>query len=85
MASTEQADAVDQVLQGAEQISAVVQTNSATAEESAASSEELSGQANILKELVKKFRLSNEQECLEEADEEDKLDRGDAEYAMAKY
>lgn len=85
MASTEQADAVDQVLQGAEQISAVVQTNSATAEESAASSEELSGQANILKELVKKFRLSNEQECLEEADEEDKLDHGDAEYAMAKY
>lgn len=85
MASTEQADAVDQVLQGAEQISAVVQTNSATAEESAASSEELSGQANILKELVKKFRLSNEQECLEEADEEDKLDRCDAEYAMAKY
>lgn len=85
MASTEQADAVDQVLQGAEQISAVVQTNSATAEESAASSEELSGQANILKELVKKFRLSNEQEYLEEADEEDKLDRCDAEYAMAKY
>lgn len=85
MASTEQADAVDQVLQGAEQISAVVQTNSATAEESAASSEELSGQANILKELVKKFRLSNEQENLEEADEEDKLDRCNAEYAMAKY
>lgn len=85
MASTEQADAVDQVLQGAEQISAVVQTNSATAEESAASSEELSGQANILKELVKKFRLSNEQEHLEEADEEDKLDRCNAEYATAKY
>lgn len=85
MASTEQADAVDQVLQGAEQISAVVQTNSATAEESAASSEELSGQANILKELVKKFRLSNEQEYLKKADEEDKLDRCDAEYAMAKY
>ena len=85
MASTEQADAVNQVLQGAEQISAVVQTNSATAEESAASSEELSGQANILKELVKKFRLSNEQENLEEADEEDKLDRCNAEYAMAKY
>lgn len=85
MASTEQADAVNQVLQGAEQISAVVQTNSATAEESAASSEELSGQANILKELVKKFRLSNEQEYLKKADEEDKLDRCDAEYAMAKY
>jgi hypothetical protein len=34
-----------------------VQTNSATAEESAAASEELSGQANLLKELVGRFTL----------------------------
>ena len=38
-------------------ISAVVQSNSATAEQSAASSEELSGQADTLKELVSRFRL----------------------------
>ena len=40
-----------------EQISNVVQTNSATAEESAASGEELLGQANMLKQLIDKFRL----------------------------
>ncbi len=56
-ASEEQADAVRQVTQGIDQISSVVQTNSATAEESAAASEELSGQAQMLKDLVGQFRL----------------------------
>ena len=42
-----------------DQISSVVQTNSATAEESAAASEELSGQANVLKGLISRFRLDN--------------------------
>ena len=37
------------------QIAETVQANSATAEESAAVSEELSGQAGILKDLVSKF------------------------------
>ena len=40
-----------------DQISSVVQTNSATAEESAAASEELSSQAQILKSLVSRFKL----------------------------
>ena len=39
------------------QISGVVQSNSATAQESAASSEELSGQAGMLKDLVGQFKL----------------------------
>jgi len=56
-ASEEQADAVRQVTQGIDQISSVVQTNSATAEESAAASEELSGQAQMLKDLVGQFKL----------------------------
>jgi len=56
-ASEEQADAVSQVTQGIDQISSVVQTNSATAEESAAASEELSGQAQMLKNLIGQFRL----------------------------
>lgn len=43
-----------------DQISNVVQTNSATAEESAASSEELAGQAQMLKEMVGKFKLRKE-------------------------
>ncbi|WP_352400779.1 methyl-accepting chemotaxis protein [Anaerotignum sp.] len=54
-ASQEQATAIDQINLGIEQISAVVQTNAATAEESAAASEELCGQSNILKELISKF------------------------------
>ena len=51
-ASMQQADAVVQVTQGMDQISSVVPTNSATAEESAPASEELSSQASMLKELV---------------------------------
>ena len=58
-ASQQQADAVVQVTQGMDQISSVVQTNSATAEQSAAASEELSGQANMLKELVGQFTLED--------------------------
>ena len=42
---------------GIGQISTVVQTNVATAEESAATSEELSGQAAMLRELVSRFQL----------------------------
>lgn len=59
-ASNEQASSVEQVTQGVEQISSVVQHNAATAQESAAASEELWGQSNILKELVAKFKLKNE-------------------------
>lgn len=58
-ASDEQANAITQVTMGVDQISSVVQTNSATAEESAAASEELSGQAQILKHLVGKFQLKS--------------------------
>ena len=54
----DQADRLSEIAKGVDQISNVVQTNSATAEESAAASEELSGQANMLKDLIGKFRLS---------------------------
>lgn len=57
--SKQQALAAAQVTVGIEQISGVVQTNSATAEESAAASEELSGQAQILKNLVDGIKLKN--------------------------
>lgn len=59
-ASKEQALSIEQVTQGVDQISSVVQTNSATAEESAAASEELSGQAQMLKNLVSRFVLANQ-------------------------
>ncbi|WP_051280691.1 methyl-accepting chemotaxis protein [Anaerovorax odorimutans] len=58
-ASNEQANALAQITQGMEQISSVVQSNSATSEESAAAAEELSGQAQMLKTLVKKFKLKD--------------------------
>ncbi|WP_303868505.1 methyl-accepting chemotaxis protein [Acetobacterium wieringae] len=56
-ASNEQASEIAQITQGIEQVSQVVQTNSATAEESAAASEELTGQAEMLKEMVGAFKL----------------------------
>lgn len=56
-ASEDQATFVSQINTGIEQISSVVQTNSATSEESAAASEQLSSQANMLKYLVNKFKL----------------------------
>ena len=59
-AAEEQAGAVEQVTVGVDQISDVVQTNSATSEESAAASAELSHQAEILKDLVARFRLRAE-------------------------
>jgi methyl-accepting chemotaxis protein len=56
-ASNDQASEIAQISLGIEQVSSVVQTNSATAEESAASSEELSGQALLLKEMVGAFKI----------------------------
>ena len=53
-------DSIRQVSEGTDQISSVVQTNSATAEESAAASEELSGQSQLLKELVARFSLRDD-------------------------
>ncbi len=56
-ASSMQADSISQITMGIDQISNVVQTNSATAQESAAASEELSSQSQIMKSLVGKFKL----------------------------
>lgn len=55
--SDEQATSVAEISLGIEQVSGVVQNNSATAEESAAASEELTAQANALKQEVGHFRL----------------------------
>lgn len=56
-ASSDQAYSISQVTIGMDQISDVVQTNSATAEESAAASEEMSSQSQLMKALVGKFKL----------------------------
>lgn len=56
-ASSMQADALLQVNTGLDQISSVVQTNSATAQQNAAASEELSGQADLLQQLLSDFKF----------------------------
>ncbi len=58
-ASSKQFDANRQVTENINLISEVVQTNSATAEECAAASEELASQAQLLKELVSHFKLAD--------------------------
>ncbi len=55
-----QTTAIGQVNEGVEQISSVVQANSATSEESAAVSEQLSAEAASLKNLVDQFTLAKE-------------------------
>ena len=55
--SAAQAQAMQQAELGVNQISEVVQSNSAGAEESSATSEELSAQAYTLNDLVGKFTL----------------------------
>ena len=56
-ASNEQATAITQIDQAIGQVSQVVQSNSATSEQCAAASEELSNQAMRLRELIAKFKL----------------------------
>ena len=57
-ASSEQNESIKQITSGVEQISQVIQTNSATAEETAASCQELSGQSKLLKDQVSRFRIN---------------------------
>jgi len=56
-ASEEESSGVSRLSDGLQEISAVVQENSATAEESAATAEELSAQANLMNDLVDKFKV----------------------------
>ncbi len=58
-ANYEQENMVNEINNGIEQISGAVQSTSSTAEESAAASEELSGQAGLLKNLISAFTLKN--------------------------
>ena len=54
------AEQLSEVARGIDQIATVVHTNSATAEESAAASQELSGQADMMNQQVSHFRLDRE-------------------------
>ena len=57
--SIAQSESIAQLTTGVDQISAVVQTNSATSEESAAASQELSSQAQILDNLLSRFQINS--------------------------
>ncbi len=74
-ASMQQADAINQITIGVDQISSVVQTNSATAEQSAAASEELSSQALLLQRLVAEFKLKKQDSTKYEYQEDSYLDK----------
>ena len=52
-----QADNMDQINVGIEEIAHKVQDNSAAAEETSATSQELASQATVLNEMVQKFEL----------------------------
>ncbi len=67
-ASENQAESIHQINTGIDQISAVVQTNTATAEQSAAASEELSGQSLLLTNMIAKFRLGDKEKLFSGAD-----------------
>ncbi|MDR1245831.1 MAG: methyl-accepting chemotaxis protein [Clostridiales Family XIII bacterium] len=56
-ASRRQSDSISEITNGMSQISDVVQSNSATAEESAAAAEELSAQAGMLENILSQFKL----------------------------
>ena len=55
--SVEQSESISHVSIGINEISQVVQDNSATSEECAAASQQLNSQAEMLKELVSYFKL----------------------------
>ena len=57
--SKEQSQGIAHINNGIDQVARVVQQNSATAEQSAAASEELSGQSSMLEELISQFKLKN--------------------------
>lgn len=59
VASNEQVTGITQINGSIEQMMRVVQTNSATSEETAAASQELSSQSEMLRNMVAKFELRN--------------------------
>ncbi len=57
--TTTQSESISQINVGVDQISSVIQSNTATSEEQAAASEELAAQSNYLENLLSKFDLSS--------------------------
>ena len=60
-----ESEAIRQITQGIDQIATVVQTNSATSEESAAASQELSTQANMMHEVLRAFHTAQQPKTID--------------------
>ena len=59
-ASEDQSQGISQINIGIDQVAQVIQQNSATAEESAAASQEMSNQSAMLEELIAQFKLKDD-------------------------
>jgi methyl-accepting chemotaxis protein len=70
VASNEQVTGITQINNSIDEMMRVVQTNSATSEETAAASQELSSQAEMLRDMVAKFNLRNKSEAFIDKAEE---------------
>ena len=55
---------IKQINEGIEQINDVVQTNSATSEECAAASQEMSNEAESLREMIRKFKVAEDEKSV---------------------
>ena len=55
---------IKQIIEGIEQINDVVQTNSATSEECAAASQEMSSEAESLREMIRKFKVAEDKKTV---------------------
>lgn len=55
---------IKQINEGIEQINDVVQTNSATSEECAAASQEMSNEAESLREMIRKFKVAEDEKTV---------------------
>ncbi len=80
-ASWEQSRALTDLNEGIDQISTVIHTNSATAQESAAAAQEMSAQAAMLDSIITQFKLNNEPDrTLAGGDFTESLPPGDERY-----
>lgn len=61
-ASQEQLESMNQVTENVDQIAGIIQTNTAAAQESSATSDELYHQSSVLRDMVAKFKLRGEWE-----------------------
>jgi len=84
-ASSSQVLAIGEINQGLTQVSSVVQTNAATAEESSASSEEMAAQAEMLNQAVGRFSLSDDEPVINRFENPAFVTSAKIDYSSDKY